>query len=85
MDPATITTSTAKLYQWNAKKKKWQSVPTKANVAGNTVTLDPYPTDTSRILAAKKKYKVTFTTGAENLAGIPLSSSKSWTFTTGST
>jgi hypothetical protein len=82
MEQASLTTS-AKLYQWNAKKKKWQSVPVAASVEGKTVTLNPYPTDTSRLLAANKKFKVTFTTGAKNLAGIPLSSNKSWTFTTG--
>jgi hypothetical protein len=86
MNPASLTTSTAKLYQWNAKKKKWQSVPVAASVVDNKVTLDPYgatePTGTETPLAANKRFKLTFTTGAKNLAGIPLSSSNSWTFTT---
>jgi hypothetical protein len=48
------------------------------SVEGNKVTLDPYP-DQPRCLADNK---VTFTTGAKNLTGLPMSSSKSWTFTT---
>jgi hypothetical protein len=45
--------------------------------------LDPYPSNSTRLLAANTKIKVTVTTGAKNLAGIPLSNPKSWTFTTG--
>jgi hypothetical protein len=83
MDPTSLGTS-VKLKQRNAKKKKWQPVPAGVRVDGNTVTLDPYPSDPSRLLAANKKFKVTVITGAKNLAGIPMSASKSWTFTTGS-
>ena len=82
MKQASLSTS-AKLYQRNAKKKKWQSVLVAASVEGKTVTLKPYPnTDPRRLLAAKKKFKVTFTTGATNKAGNALSRSYSWTFTT---
>ena len=81
MDPDSLETS-VKLYQWNAKKKKWQPVPVTVSVEGKTATLDPYPSDPERLLGAKKKYKVTVTTGAKNLAGLPLGSAKSWTFTT---
>ena len=85
MDEASLGTS-IKLKQWNAKKKRWKPVPVGVlSVDGNTVTLDPYPTEPSRLLAANKRYKVTVTTGATNLAGIPMLSPKSWTFTTGST
>jgi hypothetical protein len=83
MDPVTLSTSTTKLYQWNAKKKKWQPVAVTPTVDGSTVTLDPYPNEPTRLLAANKKFKVTFTTGTKNLAGIPLSSNTSWIFTTG--
>jgi subtilisin family serine protease len=83
MNPASLAAS-AKLYQWNAKRKKWQAVPAAVSVAGKTATLEPYPTDPARLLAANKKFKVTVTTGAMNLAGIPMSSPESWTFTTGS-
>ena len=85
MNPATLTTSTVKLYQ--RKSGEWRRVRD-TNVSCvddpcHTVTLDPYPSDPTRLLAANKKYKVTITTGAKNLAGLRLSSSKSWTFTTG--
>jgi hypothetical protein len=82
MDPASVTDS-ANLYRWNALKTRWQLVPTAVSVGRNTVRLDPYPSDPSRLLAANKKFKVIFTTGAKNLAGIPLESPKRWTFTTG--
>jgi hypothetical protein len=81
MDPASLSTS-AKLYQWNPLKKQWQAVPAKVSVQGKTVTLNPYPADPRRLLAANKKYKVTFTTGAKALAGNSLGQQKSWTFTT---
>ena len=83
MDATSLRTS-AKLYQWNARKKKWQAVPATVSVVDETAALDPYPADPSRLLAANKKFKVTVTTGAKDLAGLPLSSPKSWTFTTGS-
>jgi hypothetical protein len=52
-----------------------------------TVILDPYGATespgTENPLAANKKFKVTITTGVKNLAGIAMSSPKSWAFTTG--
>jgi hypothetical protein len=83
MDPASLRTS-ARLYRWNTEQKIWQQVPARVSVVGKKATLDPYPNDPTRLLAANTKFKVTITTGAKNLAGIPMSSSKSWTFTTGS-
>jgi hypothetical protein len=83
MDPASLSTS-AKLYQWNAVQKVWQLVSAKVSVKGKTATLDPYLGDPTRLLAANKKFKLTITSGAKNLASIPLESPKSWTFTTGS-
>ncbi len=83
MDVASLSAS-AQLYRWNAKRKKWQAVAVSVEGEGKTATLDPYPIDPSRLLAANKKFKVTFTTGATNLAGLRMSSPKSWTFTTGS-
>jgi hypothetical protein len=80
MDSASLTSS-AMLEQWNALQNVWQPVPMKVNVESKTMKLDPYPSDPTRLLAAGKQFKVTVTTGAENLAGIPLGSSKSWTFT----
>ena len=57
-----------------------------------TVTIDPYPSDPSRLLAANTKYKVVITPGVEYKAGNPLDQNlskpgnqdKVWTFTTGS-
>jgi len=82
MELASLRTS-AKLYQWNAKMKVWQRVPVAVSVEDKTAALDPYPADPSRLLAANKRFRVTVSTGATNLAGIPMSTSKSWTFTTG--
>jgi hypothetical protein len=83
MDLASLKTS-VKLYK--RKSGKWRLVKgTEASCADDacrTARLDPYPTaDTD--LTANKKYKVVVTTGAKNVAGIPLASNKSWTFTTG--
>jgi len=36
-----------------------------------SATLDPFPADPTRLLAANTEFKVTVTTGAKNLAGIP--------------
>lgn len=86
MDPASLRTS-AKLYQWNTLKNVWQRVPATVSLSnGNKkATLDPYGATEGTIeqpLTANKKYKVTITTGAMNLAGLPMASAKSWTFTT---
>ncbi len=64
MDPASLGTS-ARLDQWNAQQGKWQRVPARVSVAGKTATLDPYPSDSSRLLAANKRFKITITTGRE--------------------
>lgn len=81
MAPASLTTS-AKLYQWNALKKVWQPVPVRASVSGKTASLDPYPRDPKRLLAVNTKFKVTIPASAMNLAGLSMSSARSWTFTT---
>jgi TolB protein len=80
MDPTSLITS-IKLYRWNALEKAWQRVPATVSVVDEMATLDPYGA-TEQLLAANKKYKVTVTTGARNLAHIAMSSPKSWTFTT---
>jgi hypothetical protein len=86
MNLASLTTS-VKLYRWNVLKKVWQRVPAAVSLEGNTTArLDPYGATegtAEQPLAANKKYKVTVGTGAKNLADIPMSSPKSWTFTTG--
>lgn len=85
MDPATLTTSTVKLYQ--RKKGKWRPVSDTAvscNSPCTKVTLDPYPT-AGTDLAANKRYKVTITTGAKDKAGHALAQNYAWTFKTGPT
>jgi hypothetical protein len=72
MDQATVSNSSVKLYQWNAKKETWRRMPVAVSADGDTVILNPYPTDSSRLLAASKKYKAIITSAAENLANIPL-------------
>ena len=55
-----------------------------------TVTIDPFPTDELRALAPSKTYKVTITTGAQDLSGKALDQNpslsgnqpKTWSFTT---
>jgi hypothetical protein len=91
MDLATLNASTVKLYRWNAKSETWRPVVAAVSTDGNTTSLDPYPRDSSKLLAANKKYRVTITTRAENLASISLDQDtnndgnqrKVWSFTTG--
>lgn len=94
VDPETLTTSTVKLEQYNARRKRWQPVPIGVSYddAARMVILDPYPTDPSRLLAANAKYRVTITTGVKDTAGNPLDQNPSttgnqghsWIYTTGS-
>ncbi len=87
MDANTLSSSTFKLFQWNAKKKQWRQLTDAAvtcNLRCTTATLYPYASDSSKFLAANKKYKAVITTGAQDMAGNALSSKYSWTFTTGS-
>jgi hypothetical protein len=44
---------------------------------GKTATLAPYPRDPTKLLVADRKFKVTLTTSAMNLAGLAMSSAKS--------
>ena len=67
LDPATLIVETpygpadnVELYKYNKKKKKFQffaNTDVSCDEACDTLTLDPYPDDTSRLLAAGK-YKV---------------------------
>ena len=67
LDPATLrvdtvygTADNVELYKYNKKTKKFQffsKTSVSMDAAGDTVTLDPYPNDASRPLAAGK-YKV---------------------------
>ena len=87
MNPDTLSASTAKLYKWNSKRKKWQRVTDVAVGCDNpcqAATLNPYPSDPARLLAANNKYKAVVTTGAKDKAGNALTKDYSWTFRTGS-
>jgi hypothetical protein len=96
MDPATITTSTFKLYKWNNKKKSWQrlwdvNVGCVGTSSCTQAKLDPYASDSSKVMQANAKYKALVATAAEDINGNALDqyTSKSgnqqmvWTFTTG--
>jgi hypothetical protein len=83
MDQAMINTSTIKFYQYNKKKRKWQPVTDivvswDLLAACQTTTLTPYPpAGDAKQLAANKKYRVTVTTGAKDLAGLSMESPRS--------
>jgi hypothetical protein len=94
MNPRTINTSTVKLYQRVRKKKGkrrvWRWVPITATQVScddscRTVTLEPYPSDPSWLLAANRSHRILITTGAKDKVGNALAQNKAWTFTTGST
>jgi methionine-rich copper-binding protein CopC len=74
MDPGTFTASTFTLQQGST------SVSGLVAYSGLTATLSPLAN-----LAPSTTYTATVTTGARDVAGIPLSSNVSWTFTTGAT
>ncbi len=46
-------------------------------------TLNPYPSDHSKLLGARKKYRAVVTTGAQDLNGDTLAKAYAWKFTTG--
>ena len=77
MDPATLTTSTFTL----VKQGQTTPVATTVSYAGVTATLDP-----SADLEASTSYTATVKggpAGAKDVAGNPLASDVSWSFTTG--
>lgn len=82
-DPTTLTGQTLKLVN-TATGKRVKNVAVSYDATTRTVTLDPFGTSTT-LLAKKTKYRVTITTGVENLAGISLDQNqpKVGSFTTG--
>ena len=81
MDPATVSTTTVQLYQWDGKTKAWRLVTGTSASCGSpcrTATLAP-----PARLAARTQYKVAVTSGVQDLAGNALPQQFSWTFTTG--
>jgi hypothetical protein len=94
MDPTTLTTSTAKVYQRVRKKirrhgkvrRVWRWVPVSAEVSydtvSKTVTLNPYGTSET-LLAPSRSHRVVISTAVKDKAGNALAQNYSWTFTTG--
>ena len=85
MNPNTLNASTVMLFA--RKSGKWRRVADVAVSCDNScqaATIDPYPSDPAKLLAANKKYMVVVTTGAQDKAGNALARNYSWTFTTGS-
>ena len=76
MDPATINTATFTVTVAGVPVTGTISL----NATGTIATFTP-----TRNLAAGTSYTVTITTGATDLAGIPLASDEVWMFTTGTT
>jgi M6 family metalloprotease-like protein len=83
LDPTTLKSSDGRynnveLLKFNRKKKKWQYVRdtrVSCDQACDTITIDPYPGDTSKLLSAGK-YKVRAwrdSNGLKDLSGTPLS------------
>lgn len=84
MRPDTFTTANVKMYNQSTRKRV--PVRVSCNDPCATVTIDPYPSDPSKLLVKRTKYKVVILGGAggpQNLEGIPLAKSEVWTFTTG--
>lgn len=93
-DPTTQTSPNVKLYQRVRKKIRkrwrWRWVPITATQVRcdnpcQTITVDPYPSDSSLLLATNRSHMVVITTGAKDKAGNTLAQNYSWTFTTGNT
>lgn len=84
MLPDTFTTANVKMTNQSTKKRV--PVGLSCDDPCTTVTIDPYPLNTSKLLAKKTKHKVVILGGSggpQNLEGIPLEKSEVWTFTTG--
>jgi alpha-tubulin suppressor-like RCC1 family protein len=89
IDEATRTSQTVKLLN-TATGKRVKNVVVSYDDGTRTLTLDPFGNSTT-LLARSTKYKVTITTGVENLAGLSLDQNstkagnqpKVWSFTTG--
>jgi hypothetical protein len=90
MDPASITTSTFKLFRVNADGTQTQitNVTLSKSTDGLKATLNPFGTSTTTHLARGTKYKGVITTGARDVAGnqldqIPTTAGlqmKAWSF-----
>ncbi len=91
MNPGTLDASTVKLQQRIKKNGKFRWVSVSAGVSCNspcqTVTLDPYPADPSKLLGANRSHRVLVKggdTGVKDSSGTPMQQTVKWTFKTGS-
>ena len=93
MEPCSIDHPRFELYKWNKDRQGWQWV-TNTGLSTwlpdvgcdipppTTATLDPYPSDPSRVLAKDTKYRVVITTEIRDPAGNRLAQDYAWTFRT---
>jgi hypothetical protein len=91
MDSGTLDSSTVKLQKRIKKNGKFRWVSVSAGVSCNspcqTVTLDPYPADPSKLLGANRSHRVLVKggdTGVKDSAGTPMQQTAKWIFKTGS-
>lgn len=93
MDPCSIDRPTFMLYKWNRDKGRWQQMTniglsTQPPLIGcsttqtQTASLDPYPSDPTRLLARNTKYRAVLTIGVRDRAGNPIAEDYAWTFKT---
>jgi hypothetical protein len=92
MDPASITTSTFKLFKVNPDGSTTQITNVSVSLSTDELvaTLNPFGSSTTTHLARNTKYKAVVTTGAKDVAGNQLdqntttagSQQKAWSFTT---
>ena len=69
MNPDSLTSSSVKLYRWNGNKKRWmriRDVQVSCDSPCKTATLDPYPADDAKRLAASTRYRVVISTVARH-------------------
>jgi hypothetical protein len=86
MNPDSLTSSTVKLYRWNTMKKKWmriRDVGVSCDSPCTTATLDPYPSDDAKRLAANTRHKVVISTVATDINANALAEPYACTFKTG--
>jgi hypothetical protein len=80
VDPATLNDTTVKLV--NTATGKQVRIEVSCNEPCRRVTLDPYRSDPSKLLARHHRYRVIITTGVKDLAGNTLAKKVVWSFTT---
>lgn len=83
MNPDSLTSSTVKLYRWNGKRwVRIRDTGVSCDATCETVTLNPYPSDDAKRLAANTRYRVTISTVATDVNANALAEPYAWTFKT---